>query len=73
MKYRQHSHKDADRERARELFIECIDDEVDSMIREFDSPEEIREFADYLKDAAAIYNIDVTSQFEQLSVATSEL
>ncbi len=64
---------EADRERARDLFIECIDEEVDSMINEFDSPEEIRGFADYLKDAAAFYKIDVTSQLDYLSMAASEL
>jgi hypothetical protein len=70
--YGQHV-SEADRERARSLFIECIDDEVDSMIQEFDSSEEVRSFADYLQDAAAIYKIDVTSQLNHLNVAASEL
>lgn len=64
---------EADRKRARELFIECIDSEVDSMIGAFDSPEEIRGFADYLKEAAAIYEIDVTSHFDHLNEAASEM
>jgi hypothetical protein len=64
---------EADRERARDLFIECIDDEVDSIINEFNSPEEIRGFADSLKGAAAFHKIDVTSQVDYLIMAASEL